>query len=69
MKARIGKARAFTQLGKVWITTKISKKTKLRLFNSNGKSVLPYECKTWKATAGTLKKAQTFVNRCFLKIR
>ena len=73
VKARIGKARAaFTQLGKVWRATKISRKTKLRLFNSNVKSVLLYGCETWKATAGTLKKVQTFVNRCLrtiLKIR
>ena len=44
----------------------------MRLFNSNVKSVLLYGCETWKATAGTLKKVQTFVNRCLrtiLKIR
>ena len=69
IKARIGKARAaFTQLGKVWRATKISKKTKLRLFNSNVKSVLLYGCETWKATLGTLKKVQTFVNRCLRTI-
>ena len=46
-KAKIGKARtAFTHLGKVWSATRISKKTKLRLFNSNSKSVLLYGCKS-----------------------
>ena len=39
--ARIGKARtAFTQLQKIWEASKISQKTKIRLFNSYVKSVL-----------------------------
>ena len=69
VKARIGKARAaFTQLGKVWRARKISRKTKLRLFNACVKSVLLYGCETWKATATVIKKLQTFVNRCIRRI-
>ena len=65
IKARIAKARAaFKQLWKVWRASKISKKTKLRLFNACVKSVLLYGCETWKATAGLIKKLQTFINRC-----
>ena len=69
IKARIGKARmAFTQLQKVWKASKVSVKLKIRLFNSNVKSVLMYGCETWKATSGMVKRVQTFVNRCLRKI-
>ena len=61
IKARIGEARlAFTQLQKVWKASKISLKAKIRLFNSNVKSVLMYGCETWKMTKGTPKKIQFF---------
>ena len=69
IKARIGKARlAFTQLQKVWKATKVSIKTKIRLFNSNVKSVLMYGCETWTVTKSVLKKIQVFINRCLSKI-
>ena len=69
IKARIGKARtAFTQLQKVWKASKVSVKLKIRLFNSNVKSVLMYGCETWKATNSMVKRIQTFVNRCLRKI-
>ena len=69
IKARIGKARiAFSQLQKVWKASKISLQTKLRLFNSNVKSVLMYGCETWKTTKGIVRKIQTFVNGCLRKI-
>ncbi|KAJ4437184.1 hypothetical protein ANN_17319 [Periplaneta americana] len=42
----------------------ISLKTKLRLFNTNVKSVLLYGCETWKITDVINKKIQTFINRC-----
>jgi hypothetical protein len=41
---RVGKARAaFLQLKKVWISRYLSTNTKIRLFNSNIKSVLQIE--------------------------
>ena len=47
-KVRIGKARsAFNNLQKVWKDRSITTKTKIRLFNSNVKSVLLYGCETW----------------------
>ena len=59
VKARIGKARAaFTQLGTVWRARKISRKTKLRLFNACVKSVRLYWCETWKATATVIKNSK-----------
>ena len=69
IKARIAKARAaFMQLQKVWKASKISLRTKLRLFNSNVKSVLLYGCETWKITDSTLKRVQTFINGCLRKL-
>ena len=69
VKARIGKARsAFTQLKKIWKAGKISLRTKLRLFNSNVKSVLLYGCETWKTTDTVMRRVQTFINSCLRKI-
>ncbi len=69
VKARIGKARsAFTQLRNIWRSGKISLRTKLRLFNSNVKSVLLYGCETWKATDTVMRRVQTFINSCLRKI-
>ena len=73
IKARIGKARTvFAQLKKIWKSSIISRKTKMRLFNALVMTVLLYGCQTWKTTKGTIKKLQTFVNKCLrtiLKIR
>ena len=69
IKARIAKATtAFQQLKKIWRANKISLKTKIKLFNSNVKSVLLYGCETWKTTDTIIRKIQTFVNRCLRKI-
>jgi hypothetical protein len=38
---------AFNQLQKVWKSSDISLRTKLRIFNSNMKSILLYGCETW----------------------
>ena len=48
---RIGKARtAFAILRPEWRSKVISRKTKLRIFNTNMKSVLLYGSETWRAT-------------------
>ncbi|XP_078663299.1 uncharacterized protein LOC144906655 [Branchiostoma floridae x Branchiostoma belcheri] len=61
--ARIGKARtAFAQLKPVWRSKSFSLKTKLRLFESNVKSVLLYGCDTWGLTKHNMSKLQVFVN-------
>lgn len=65
VEARIKKARGtFSQLWKVWRSPQIRLKTKLRIFNSNVKSVLLYGCETWKESAKLISKLQVFVNRC-----
>ena len=55
-------------LNKIWKDRTISLNTKLRIFNSNVKSVLYYGCETWKTTVSCIKKLQTFVNGCLWKI-
>lgn len=38
--------------------------TKLRIFNTNAKTVLLYGSETWKTTEGLTSKIQVFVNKC-----
>ena len=69
VKARIGKARtAFLQLKNIWSSRIISRHTKIRLFNSNVKSVLLYGAETWRMTKTTINKVQTFINSCLRRI-
>ena len=58
--ARIGKARtAFAILRPVWRSKVIPRKAKLRIFNTNVKSVLLYGSETWGATKETSRKLPT----------
>ena len=69
VKSRVKNANgAFVQLYPLWRSNNISRKTKLRIFNSNVKSVLLYACETWKVTTGIISTLQTFVNRCLRRI-
>ena len=69
VKTRIGKARsAFNMLRKVWHSREIGTSTKVRLFNSNVKSVLLYGAETWRITKASIKKIQTFINQCLRRI-
>lgn len=69
VKARIGKARAaFIQLKNIWTSRDLSLTTKIRLFNSNVKSVLLYGAETWRTTKTTTRKVQTFINSCLRRI-
>jgi hypothetical protein len=64
VRSRIRKANgAFIQLYSVW-RNHISKRTKLRIFNTNVKSVLLYACETWKVTHRITNRLQGFINRC-----
>ena len=66
---RINQARAaFGKLSSIWRSKIISLRTKLKLFESNVKSVLLYACETWKVTASIMKKLQTYTNRCLRRI-
>ncbi|XP_075316757.1 uncharacterized protein LOC142376932 [Odontesthes bonariensis] len=67
--ARIGKARAaFIMLRNVWASKVIRIATKLRIFNSNVKSVLLYGSETRRTTKATQHRIQTFINTCLRRI-
>ena len=69
VKTRISKARAALHiLRNVWKSRVIGKTTKIRLFNTNVKSVLLYGAETWRMNKTKLKRIQTFVNQCLRKI-
>jgi hypothetical protein len=69
VKNRIKKARViFNILGKVWSAKNISRGTKMKIFNSNVKSVLLYGAETWRTTKAMLSKIQRFINYCLRKI-
>ena len=69
VKTRISKAIvAFHSFINVWKSRVIGKTTKIRLFNTNVKSVLLYGAETWRMNKTTLKRIQTFVNQCLRKI-
>jgi hypothetical protein len=53
---------AFVQLYRVWKNSRISTRTKLRIFRGNVKSGLLYASETWKVMKTTTPKLQTFVN-------
>ena len=66
---RINKARgAFHSLKQICSSGSISTSTKLKIFNSNVKSVLLYGAETWRMTVKTIRKLQSFVNRCLRRI-
>ena len=52
IKARLGKARiAFRMLDNIWKSKVISRHTKIRLFNTNVKTVLLYGSETWRVAS------------------
>ena len=66
---RLKKARSsFGMLGKVWKCRGISRDTKVRLFNSNVKSILLYGSESWSLTKKNESKLQVFINNCLRKI-
>jgi len=53
---------------KYTIPTAISKGVKIRIFNTNVKSVLLYACETWKSTNQITSRLQIFINKCLRRI-
>ncbi|VDO59195.1 unnamed protein product [Schistosoma margrebowiei] len=69
VKARIGKARAaYLQLRNIWNSKQLSTNTKVRIFNTNVKTVLLYGAETWRTTKASIQKIQVFINSCLRKI-
>lgn len=66
---RINKAKgAFAMLRPIWKSRELNTNTKLRIFNTNVKSVLLYGCETWKTNKQLISRLQTFVNRSLRNI-
>lgn len=66
---RIGNARhAYYRLRKIWSSSVLRRKTKLRIFQANVVSVLLYGFTTWKMTEADELKLDVFVHSCLRKI-
>nr|KAG5711950.1 hypothetical protein BaRGS_026391 [Batillaria attramentaria] len=69
IKSRTNKARhAFRTLRPIWRSTALSLRNKIRIFNSNVKSVKLYGSETWRTTKTGSHRLQTFINRCLRNI-
>ena len=69
IKARLGKARcAFAKLQNIWKSNLYTTKTKIRLYNSNVKSIQLYGSECWRVVKGDMAKIDAFHNRCLRKI-
>ncbi|VDP59109.1 unnamed protein product [Schistosoma mattheei] len=75
--ARIGKARAaYLQLKNIWNSKQLSTNTKVRIFNTNVKTILLYGAETWRTTKAIIQKitttvikhVQEFINSCLRRI-
>ncbi|VDO55520.1 unnamed protein product [Schistosoma margrebowiei] len=59
VKARMGKARAaYLQLKNIWNSKQLSTNTKIRIFNTNVKTVLLYGAETWRTMKAIIQKIQ-----------
>ncbi|CAH8613024.1 unnamed protein product [Schistosoma curassoni] len=69
VKARIGKASAaYLQLKDIWNSKQLSTNTKVRIFNTNVKTVVLYGLETWRITKAIIQKMQMFIKSCLRKI-
>ncbi|VDP39406.1 unnamed protein product [Schistosoma curassoni] len=69
VNARIGKARAaYLQLRNIWNSKQLSTNTKVRIFNTNVKTVQLLWGETWRTTKAIIQKIQVFINNCLRKI-
>ncbi|VDO86790.1 unnamed protein product [Schistosoma margrebowiei] len=69
VRARIGKARGtYLQLKNISNSKQLSTNTKVRIFNTNVKTVLLYGAETWRTTKAIIQKIQVFINSCLRKI-
>ena len=69
IRTRIGKASsAFNNMKKVWNSSGISQKTKLKLFNAIVMAVLLYGCESWKGLRDVELRVRRFESNCLRKI-
>ena len=69
IKARLNKARcAFSRLKNIWKSKQYSLSTKVRIYNSNVKSVLLYGSECWRIDKRDINKVNAFHNSCLRRI-
>ena len=69
IRARLAKAQgAFARLRKIWKSQQYSLHTKIRLYNSNVKSVLLYGSECWRVVKSDMTRVESFHNRCLRRI-
>ena len=69
IKARFNKARfTFSRLKNIWKSKQYNLKTKVRIYNSNVKSVLLYGAEYWRIFKTDMNKLSAFHNSCLRKI-
>jgi len=69
IKHRLGLARnAFAMLSPLWKSKKYSKRTKIKIFNSNVMSVLLYGAEMWKLNISDITRLETFQRNCLRRI-
>ncbi|VDP01344.1 unnamed protein product [Schistosoma margrebowiei] len=68
VETRIGKTRAeYLQLKNVCNSQQLSTNTKVRIFNTNIKTVLVYGVETWRTIKAIIQKIEVFNNSCLHK--
>ncbi|CAH8606139.1 unnamed protein product [Schistosoma guineensis] len=69
VKAWIDKVRSeCLELKNIWNSKQLSTNTKVRIFNTNVKTVLLYGAETWRTTKVIIQKIRVFINSCLRKI-
>jgi len=64
IKSRLGKARnSFAILRPIWKSNQYTLKTKMKIFNSNVKSVLLYASECWRIIQSDLKKIEGCIRK------
>ena len=61
-------AQAFNKLGKIWKSSSLQYKTKLKLYTSNVRSVLLIATETWKTNTKIESRLRGFEGRCLRRI-
>ncbi|KAL7723952.1 hypothetical protein ACLKA6_002020 [Drosophila palustris] len=65
VESRLTKARsAFGRMYRVWRNQRLSRRTKLRIFNACIKTILLYGSETWLTSQRMILKLQVFINKC-----
>ena len=69
LNSQLGKAQcAFAVLRSIWRSKQLRLKTKIRIYNSNVKSVLLYGSECWRVIQSDMKRLDAFNNRCLRRI-